>query len=179
MVPPWPLRSRSRSRSRGRRSFYSAFNIGYIWIKASAVEFVQKWKDACYRDPNAWDQVLFASVLRRGSGGGMGDHNLQSMYLKSDGKHVMAGVLPVSLFASGHTFFVSRMAHLMHEHPFMVHTTFQYGGAQGKVSKQSRAPPFARRPPLRVARRAPPPRPVPAYCGLPSRSRSAIDCANR
>ena len=41
-------------------------------------------------------------------------------------------MLPVSLFASGHTFFVSRMAHLMHTHPYMVHTTFQYGGAQGK-----------------------------------------------
>jgi hypothetical protein len=44
----------------------------------------------------------------------------------------MAGVLPVSLFASGHTFFVSRMAHIMHREPYMVHTTFQYGGAQGK-----------------------------------------------
>ncbi len=44
----------------------------------------------------------------------------------------MAGVLPVSLFASGHTFFVTRMAHLMQTHPYMVHTTFQYGGVQGK-----------------------------------------------
>ena len=81
--------------------FYSAFNIGYIWIKASAVEFVQRWRDQCYRDPNAWDQVLFASVLRRG-GGGMAEKNLQKMFRKSDGTNVLAGVLPVSLFASGH-----------------------------------------------------------------------------
>eukprot|EP00966_Prymnesium_polylepis_P154632 3570813-Prymnesium_polylepis.1 len=83
----------------GQSGFYSAFNIGYIWIKASSVEFVQKWRDACFRDPNAWDQVLFASVLRRG-GGGMGANNLQKMFKKSDGTNVMAGVLPVSLFAS-------------------------------------------------------------------------------
>lgn len=114
--------------------FGSAFNIGYIWIKASALEFVQAWRDACYRDPNAWDQVLFAAVLRRGGGGsgGFTDHRLQKMFKKSDGSRILGGVLPVSLFASGHTFFVSRMAHLMHDHPYMVHTTFQYGGAQGK-----------------------------------------------
>ena len=42
---------------------------------------------------------------------------LRPMFKRKDGTHVMAGVLPVSLFASGHTFFVSRMAHLMKQHP--------------------------------------------------------------
>ena len=45
---------------------------------------------------------------------------------------LLAGVLPVALFASGHTFFVTRMAHVMGRTPFMVHTTFQYGGTEGK-----------------------------------------------
>ena len=113
--------------------FYSAFNIGYIYIKANSLEFVNAWRDTCYRRKNDWDQVLFSQVLSQGSGGRTVDRDrLRPMYKRSDGTHVMAGVLPVSLFASGHTFFVSRMAHLMHEHPFMVHTTFQYGGAQGK-----------------------------------------------
>jgi hypothetical protein len=113
--------------------FHSAFNIGYIYIRAEAVEFVQAWRDECYNRPNDWDQVLFASVLRRGSGGGkMSADRLKPLYRTKAGKHLNAGVLPVSLFASGHTFFVSRMAHLMHTHPYMVHTTFQYGGAQGK-----------------------------------------------
>ena len=40
-------------------------------------------------------------------------------------RHLLAGVLPVSLFASGHTFFVTRMAHLMHTQPYMVLTNFQ------------------------------------------------------
>ena len=42
------------------------FNIGYIFIRHTAVEFVQDWRDACFRSPDAWDQQLFASVLRRG-----------------------------------------------------------------------------------------------------------------
>ena len=113
--------------------FYSAFNIGYIFIKANSLEFVEAWRDTCYRRKNDWDQVLFSQVLSQGSGGRTVDRDrLRPMYKRKDGTHVMAGVLPVSLFASGHTFFVSRMAHLMHTHPYMVHTTFQYGGAQGK-----------------------------------------------
>ena len=117
----------------GASGFYSAYNIGYIFIKASALEFVEAWRDTCYKRKNDWDQVLFAQVLNKGSSGRVVDRDrLRRMFTKSDGNHVLAGVLPVSLFASGHTFFVSRMAHLMHQHPYMVHTTFQYGGAQGK-----------------------------------------------
>ena len=58
-------------------------------------------------------QVLFASVLRRGGGGGVDSHRLKPLFKKAGGGQVKAGVLPVSLFASGHTHFVSRMAHLM------------------------------------------------------------------
>jgi len=71
-------------------------------------------------------------VLRRGGGGGVDNHRLKPLFKKAGGGQVKAGVLPVSLFASGHTHFVSRMAHLMRSTPYMVHTTFQYGGAQGK-----------------------------------------------
>jgi hypothetical protein len=113
--------------------FYSAFNIGYIFIRANSLEFVEAWRNACWTRKNDWDQVLFQQVLSQGSGGRTVDRDrLRPMFARKDGTHVMAGVLPVSLFASGHTFFVSRMAHLMQDHPYMVHTTFQYGGAQGK-----------------------------------------------
>ena len=113
--------------------FGADYNIGYIFIRHTAVEFVQRWRDACFRSPTAWDQQLFASVLRSGSrGGAMTAKNLRPMFRTKEGKSLLAGVLPVALFASGHTFFVTRMAHLMHRVPFMVHTTFQYGGAEGK-----------------------------------------------
>jgi len=114
------------------QGFHSAFNIGYIFIRARALEFVEQWRDMCFKRKNDWDQVLFANVLRRGSSGVAAPKRLKSMYRLANGSHVRAGVLPISLFASGHTFFVSRLAHLMHTHPYMVHTTFQYGGAQGK-----------------------------------------------
>ena len=113
--------------------FGSAFNIGYIFIRGRAVEFVRKWRQTCFERKNDWDQVLFAQVLRQGSAHKpLNEHRLKKMYLTSNGTNLLAGVLPVSLFASGHTFFVSRMAHLMQQHPYMVHTTFQYAGAQGK-----------------------------------------------
>lgn len=115
-------------------AFSSAFNIGYIFIRGRAVEFVARWRKTCFERKNDWDQVLFAQVLRHGAGfgGKLDELRLRKMYKTENGTNLLAGVLPVSLFASGHTFFVSRMAHLMQAHPYMVHTTFQYGGAQGK-----------------------------------------------
>ena len=74
----------------------------------------------------------------------MSDDRLKPLFKTKSGRHLNAGVLPVSLFASGHTFFVSRMAHLMHTTPFMVHTTFQYGGVQASPAPRA---------PLRHARR--------------------------
>jgi len=115
-----------------QRGFGPDFNIGYIFIRHTALEFVQAWRDACFRAPSAWDQQLFASTLRRGGQGQITQKNLLPMYRTKDGRRLLAGVLPVALFASGHTFFVTRMAHVMRRHPFMVHTTFQYGGTEGK-----------------------------------------------
>ena len=119
------------------RGFGAAFNIGFIFIRARAVEFVQAWHDECYRLTSAWDQNLFADTLRRGASLMPRDaeatpEGLQPMFRLQSGRHLLAGVLPVSLFASGHTYFVSRLAHRMRAVPYMVHTTFQYGGVQGK-----------------------------------------------
>ena len=113
--------------------FGADYNIGYIFIRHTAIEFVQQWRDKCFRFQSAWDQQLFASVLRGGArGGAMTAKNLRPMFRTKSGRALLAGVLPVALFASGHTFFVTRMAHQMRRQPFMVHTTFQYGGAEGK-----------------------------------------------
>ncbi len=48
-----------------------------------------------------------------------------------DGKLRM-GILPVSTFCSGHTFFVQRMADVMGLQPYVVHATFQFSGTPGK-----------------------------------------------
>ena len=85
---------------------------------------MQDWRDACFKSPTAWDQALFAQTLRGGGHGELTRKNLLPMYRTKgqDGRRLLAGVLPVALFASGHTFFVTRMAHVMHRSPFMVHT---------------------------------------------------------
>ena len=48
----------------GEGAYGSAFNIGFIFIRARALEFVQEWRDKCYADQGAWDQNLFADTLR-------------------------------------------------------------------------------------------------------------------
>lgn len=48
-----------------------------------------------------------------------------------DGK-LKIGILPVSTFCSGHTFFVQRMPEVMDLKPYVVHATFQFSGTPGK-----------------------------------------------
>jgi len=42
------------------------------------------------------------------------------------------GILPVALFAGGHTFFAQRMAERAGREPYAVHATFQFSGTPGK-----------------------------------------------
>ena len=73
-------------------------------------------------NPSAREQALFAQTLRGGGRGELTRKNLLPMYRTKGkgGRRLLAGVLPVALFASGHTFFVTRMAHVMQRSPFMV-----------------------------------------------------------
>lgn len=70
-----------------------------------------------------------------------------------DGK-MRIGILPISTFCSGHTFFIQRMAAALGLEPYVVHATFQFSGTPGKrhrfrealmwvmVSPQPLAPPW-------------------------------------
>ena len=42
------------------------------------------------------------------------------------------GILPVSTFCSGHTFFTQRMPFKLKLEPYVVHATFQFSGTPGK-----------------------------------------------
>ena len=46
--------------------------------------------------------------------------------------NLLAGVLPVALFASGHTFYVQNLAARMGLEPYVAHNTFQFAGTEGK-----------------------------------------------
>lgn len=99
----------------GEDGFSSAFNIGFIFIRAAAVEFVAAWRNAVYAAPDAWDQSLFMQILERDGdiSSRPREDRLRPYFKLASGRHLLVGVLPVSLFASGHTFFVTRMAHQM------------------------------------------------------------------
>ena len=45
---------------------------------------------------------------------------------------IIGGVLPLTLFCGGHNYFASRLPQRRGLEPYSVHTTFQYGGADGK-----------------------------------------------
>lgn len=45
------------------------------------------------------------------------------------------GILPVSMFCSGHTYFVQNMPEKLGLEPYVVHATFQYSGTPGKRNR--------------------------------------------
>ena len=68
-----------------------------------------------------WDQNVFNDLYRRGGGPSVkDDKNVVTGY---DGK-LKVGILPVSMFASGHTYFVQRMHEKVGLEPYVVHALF-------------------------------------------------------
>lgn len=51
-----------------------------------------------------------------------------------DGK-LKCGILPVSVFCSGHTGFTQRMPDKLGLKPYVVHATFQFSGTPGKRNR--------------------------------------------
>jgi hypothetical protein len=55
----------------------------------------------------------------------------KNLFLGYDGS-LSLGILPVSIFCSGHTMFVQRMGYTLGLQPYAVHATFQFSGTPGK-----------------------------------------------
>ncbi len=51
-------------------------------------------------------------------------------YFMGDNGKLKMGILPVSIFCSGHTYFVQRMAERLKLQPYAVHATFQFSGGR-------------------------------------------------
>ena len=90
----------------------------------------------CAEHPTLWDQNLFKDVLKLG---GLkfrpsAVYAKKRLFLGYNGT-IGIGILPVSTFCSGHTYFVQRMPQRRRFEPFSVHTTFQYSGAVGKTHR--------------------------------------------
>jgi arabinosyltransferase len=89
---------------------HSAMNIGVMLFRHSsrAREFVLEWVKKLDENPKLWDQKVFNDLARAGFSGKTHGSNSRLFY-GFHGKLVM-GILPVSSFASGHTYHVQHLA---------------------------------------------------------------------
>ncbi|KAK2647788.1 hypothetical protein Ddye_015277 [Dipteronia dyeriana] len=109
----------------------ASYNVGiFHWRPTdSAKKLAKEWKEMLLADDKIWDQTGFNDLIRRQLGPSVdGDSELAYAY---DG-NLKLGVLPASIFCSGHTYFVQAMYQQLRLEPYAVHTTFQYAGTEGK-----------------------------------------------
>ncbi|KAJ4707597.1 arabinosyltransferase [Melia azedarach] len=109
----------------------AAYNVGiFHWRPTeSAKKLAKEWKEMLLADDKIWDQNGFNELVHRQLGPSVfGDGGLAYAY---DG-NLKLGVLPASIFCSGHTYFIQAIYKQLRLEPYAVHTTFQYGGTDGK-----------------------------------------------
>ncbi|KAG5524514.1 hypothetical protein RHGRI_031245 [Rhododendron griersonianum] len=109
----------------------AAFNIGiFHWRPTdSAKKLAKEWKELLLADDKIWDQNGFNELVRRQLGPSVDDDT--GLVYAYDG-NLKLGLLPASLFCSGHTYFVQAMYQQLRLEPYAVHTTFQFSGTEGK-----------------------------------------------
>lgn len=112
----------------------SPANIGIMLLRHTAKELAKEWVEVLERDDKIWDQNAFNDLYRSGRG----PPDKDNLVLGYKGK-LKVGILPVSIFASGHTYFVQRMFEKQKLEPYVVHATFQYSGTEGKRHRMREA----------------------------------------
>lgn len=108
-----------------------AYNIGIFHWRPSdpSKKLAKEWKDLLLADEKLWDQTGFNDLVHRVLGPTVeGGNGLVYAY---DGS-LKLGILPASIFCSGHTYFVQAMHEQFRLEAYAVHTTFQYAGTEGK-----------------------------------------------
>lgn len=110
---------------------HAAYNIGiFHWRPTEpAKKLAKEWKDMLLADDKIWDQNGFNDLVRKQLGPSV-DEESELVYAY-DGS-LKLGILPASIFCSGHTYFVQAMYQQLRLEPYAVHTTFQYAGTDGK-----------------------------------------------
>ncbi|XP_021286812.1 arabinosyltransferase XEG113 isoform X1 [Herrania umbratica] len=109
----------------------AAYNIGiFHWRPTEpAIKLAKEWKDMLLADDKIWDQNGFNELVRRQSGPAVDDDS--GLFYAFDG-NLKLGILPESIFCSGHTYFIQAMYEQLRLEPYALHTTFQYAGTEGK-----------------------------------------------
>ncbi|XP_078446080.1 arabinosyltransferase XEG113-like [Wolffia australiana] len=108
-----------------------ALNIGiFHWRPTnSTMKMAKKWKDLLLSDDKIWDQNGFNNLIYEVYGPSVEGNN--GLVHAFDGK-LKLGILPVSIFCSGHTYFVQALHEQLRLQPYSVHTSFELGGTPGK-----------------------------------------------
>lgn len=113
-----------------------ALNIGLLFFRHSRrmEALCDAWVAALEADPELWDQNAFnrlvqaGGIMSRNDSASSPKHSLATGFNAS----LVVGVLPVAAFATGHTFFVQNLYKKQQVKPYVVHLTYQFGGASGK-----------------------------------------------
>ncbi|KAK9120310.1 hypothetical protein Syun_017927 [Stephania yunnanensis] len=108
-----------------------AYNIGiFHWRPTDpAKTLAREWKKLLEADEKLWDQQGFNDILHKKLGPSIDEES--GLAYAFDGT-VKLGLLPGSIFCSGHTYFVQAMYQQLRLEPYAVHTTFQFAGTEGK-----------------------------------------------
>ncbi|KAJ4903651.1 xyloglucanase 113 [Raphanus sativus] len=111
----------------------AAYNIGiFHWRPTEpAKKLAKEWKEILLADDKVWDQNGFNEIVRRQLGPSVDGDSSSGLFYAYDGS-LKVGILPASIFCSGHTYFVQAMYQQLRLEPYAVHTTFQYAGTEGK-----------------------------------------------
>ncbi|XP_047974454.1 arabinosyltransferase XEG113-like [Salvia hispanica] len=109
----------------------AAYNIGiFHWRPTpSSKKLAKEWKEMLLADDKIWDQNGFNEIVRRQLGPSVDDES--GLVYAYDGE-LKLGLLPASIFCSGHTYFVQAIYEQLRLEPYAVHTTFQFAGTEGK-----------------------------------------------
>ncbi|KAK8323384.1 hypothetical protein V6Z12_A12G230900 [Gossypium hirsutum] len=109
----------------------AAYNIGIFHWRPTppAKKLAKEWIDMLLADDRIWDQNGFNELVRRQTGPAFDDES--GIFYSYDG-NLKLGILPESIFCSGHTYFVQALHQQFRLQPYALHTTFQYAGTEGK-----------------------------------------------
>ncbi|KAJ4780116.1 Nucleotide-diphospho-sugar transferase family protein [Rhynchospora pubera] len=123
-----------------------AYNIGiFHWRPTEASkQLAKEWKELLLSDEKIWDQNGFNDLVHKVLGPTVQDGTTSNggLVYTYDGT-LKLGILPASIFCSGHTYFVQAMYKQLWLEPYAVHTTFQYAGTDGKRHRLREAMQFS------------------------------------
>lgn len=120
-------------------SAHATMNVGILYSRArpGPLAFMREWARRCSANLDFWEQAIFNEMAKQKPGLDTSNSTLAPRRLFAFwGRRLVGGILPVSLFCSGHTGFVQKMhAKLGFNAPYALHATFQYSGTRGKIER--------------------------------------------